>query len=342
MFIIELLKSWFYPYKYGLIDETDERDFGAHLIRGHVSKSDLTDKEFRVATVILIHQGSTDFCVGCSRAYGAQATEGKLMSWAGAYAMSCKILGYIPKYGTSILSMCKGAVSYGTPEEKYYKYSAVKGRNWFANHNNISKEGYDNAKKHKAQSYYRIYEPWGMDRFDTFRAYLNKFKDKKVVIHTGVDGHAVTLLGQKKKDGEMKIYGPDSYGKTSKNYRIGKSIDGIRYFNRSEANQLFQGYILFDMERELAEILKEYDGKVIKLEDSKKCYLVQGGEKRYIPDEDTAWSHGHLLAPYDGAKLVETVDKSDFDKIPDGDNLKFEGGKNEFIVRRIKEKYNIN
>jgi len=336
--MFEILKSWFKTYKNGLVDEQDN-SFGAHLIRGHVTKDDVVDKDFQVMKPVLINQGNTDFCVGCSRAYGAQATESQLMSWAGAYAMACRILGYVPDYGTSILSMCKGAVVHGTPEEKYYKYG-IKGRNWFANWRNIPDEGLTNAEKHKAKSYYRIYEPFGMDRFDTFRAYLNKFADKKIVIHTGVDGHAVTLIGQKTVSGELKLVAVDSYGDRSINYRIGRSIDGFRYFTRAEANQLFNGYILFDMERELAEILNQYDNKVIKLESDTKCYLVKEGTKHYIKSEEIAWSHNHLLAPYDG-KLTETITEIELNKIPDGEELKLESGENYFILLRIAEKYKI-
>ena len=332
----------------GLYEEDDERSFGSHVAFGQASRDDITDKDFQFKGFAFIDQLSTDFCVGCGKAYFKQLTEHQLMSWAGAYAMGCRALGYIPKFGISILQVMKGAVKFGCPEEKYWKYKSwngttKSGRNYFANWKNMSNEVLANAEKHKDESFFVVSTQYKWDKFDLFRAYLHKFYklNKTIVIQTGTDAHNVTLIGQKTVSGELKLVGIDSYGKRSINYRIGKSIDGLRYFNRAEANQLFTGYIAFDMPRNLAEILVKYNEKVVKTDSSPDCYLISGGTKHSLVSEKIAWSNGFLLAPYDDAKLTEDISEEDLNDIPLGEPLKFEGGKNEFIIRRIMEKYKI-
>jgi len=340
--LLEKILFWRLVRKDGLYEEDDPRTFGAKVLRGQATKYDLVDKDFQIFEPELVDQLDNDFCVGESRNYGAQATEEDLdFYYSGAFAFAVsKFWGDWRAFGTSILAMCKGAAKYGICRRSLYEYKKGK-RDYFANPANITAEAYRNAELHKAESYFKIENQTGWDKFDLFRAFLYKFRDKKCVIHTGVDAHAITLIGQKKVNGESKLFGPDSYGKINTDYRIGKSIDGIRYFNRWEANQLVNGYMLLDMPRSLAEILVRYNEKVIKLESDVKCYLVRNGKKHYIPDEKTAWSHGFLLAPYDNGKLAEIITKEDFEMIPDGDNVNFTGGINEWIVRRIGEKYNI-
>lgn len=329
----------------GLYDERDDRNFGASSVFGKAKRIGLNNEDFVIGKFTFINQLSTDFCVGCGKAYFKQLTEHLLMSWAGAYAMGCRALGYIPKFGISILQVMKGAVKFGVPEEKFWKYKSYNGlpktgRNYFANWRNMPQETLDNAEKHKDESFFEISYQYGWDKFDLFRFYLAKFykEDKKIVIQTGTDGHNVTLIGQKTVSGELKLVGIDSYGKRSINYRIGRSIDGLRYFNRQEANQLFTGYIAFDMPRSLAEILVKYDMKVVKTEDNPDCFLIREGEKHSLVDEETAWSNGFLLAPDKNDKLTEIITPADLADIPLGKPLEFINGVNEFIVRRIYEK----
>lgn len=328
----------------GLYDEKDENNFGAEVIAGDVTRADLTDQEFQTFQPYLMNQLDTDFCVGAGKAYFKQATEKMHMSFAGAFAMGARALGYIPEWGISILQVMKGAVTFGTPEEdkwNYEPYSLLKplksGRNYFANWKNMPQETLDNAANHKDQTYFQINILPNWDQFDTFRAYLNKFKDKRIVIQTGVDAHNVTLIGQKVINGEIKIFGPDSYGNKSINYRIGKSTDGYRYFSRSEVNQLFTGYIAFDLPRPLAELLVQYNGKAIKLADNKDCYLVTGGKKRSLVNEAVAWANNTLLF---NPNYVFEVAKEEFDLIPTGEPMKFDEGQNWQIVQRVLEKLN--
>lgn len=336
--LAQFFNSLFVKKRDGLYEEEDPRTFGANILRGKVLKSDLIDKDFSLFEPTLINQEDSDFCVGESRNYGAQATEEDLEpEYSGAFAFAVsKYWGDIYAFGTSILAMCKGAIKYGVCRRGLYEYKRGK-RNYYANPANIPQEALNNAKNHKAGSYFKIYSQYGWDKFDLFRAYLNKFKDKKIVIHTGADAHAITLIGQKTINGELKLFGPDSYGEKNIWYRIGKSINGIRYFSRSEANQLISGYMVIDMEREKAELLATYNNKAIKIKDNKNCFLVKSGKKCLLKNEVIAWSYNTLL--FDPS-YVSILPKEDFDKIPTGEPLQFKSGKNWQIIQRILEKTN--
>lgn len=321
MAILNIIKNYIISWKYRnmpkVYDEYDPNAFGADVVAGEVTRDDLTDKDFQTITLLeWVDQRWTDFCVGAGRSYGGQGTEKRVMSWRGAFALGCKYLGYIPGWGISIMAVCMGAVKWGTPEKELCKFDWTKTRNWNADWRNISGEAMLNAAKHKQNSATVIKIQPGWDKFDTFRAYLNKFKDKKIVIQTGVDGHNCTLFGQKVISGEIKIYGPDSYGRKDKNYRIGKCVDGIRYFARSEVNQLFNGYIVFDIERELVELLNQVNNKGIKLEGNPDVYIVYNGQKHLLKNEFAMWCWD--IRDFPEPQDVFVLPEYEFNKIPEG------------------------
>jgi hypothetical protein len=336
--IIEYLK--YGKKRDGLIDLHDDRNFGSNVLFKPTAEDIKASqaKTFIVFDPSPIDQLDSDFCVGEGSAYEADATEdfeGASGQGSGAFVFACakKLSGQlINSYGISLLSGGKARAEYGICKKELYEYK--KGmRNWFANFNNIPAEAFKDASKHKLASYWEVSVPWTMSKFDSITAHLWHFKDKKVLIASGNNSHRITIIGYNKERDCLvcrDTYGLRTYDK------------GIRLIGRTEASTLFTPYFGLDMERGLAEILIQYNEKIIKTADSNKCYVVRNGAKHYVPDEKTAWSNNYLLAPYDGVKLVEIVDKADFDKIPNGDDLKFEGGKNEFIIRRIAEKYKIN
>ncbi len=319
----------------GLFDERDPRNFGAKVIAGAATEEDLVSEDFfTFLPPALINQASTDFCVGCSKAYAKGATEGVQMSWAGAFAMAMQMQGFISEFGTSILQMMKAAVKYGIPEESFWPYGG--NRNYSADWRNMPKEVTENAAKHKDGSFFEVQLATGMDQFDTFRAYLWKLRRKKIAIQTGADAHAITLVGQKIFRGELRLYGPDSYGpRSSVTYRLGVVENGYRHFTRPEVNQMFTGYVGLDMQRSLAELLVRYDGKAIKLEEGRECFLVKGGMKLPLRNEAIAWAHNTLLF---GENFVFVVTPDEFESIPLGEPATFESGPNHEIIRRVLEK----
>jgi len=334
MSLITIIREWLSgPRRFGLYDEKDSRTFGAEVVGGLAERSDLTEKDFCNFSPILIDQKWTDFCVGCGKAYAKQATEGRMMSWAGAYALGCKAQGYISEWGISILQVMKGAVKYGTPEESKWPFNGD--RNAAADYSKMGKDVLDNAYEHRDGSFFVINGQAGWDQFDLFRAFLNKYRENKVVIQTGADAHNITLIGQVTENGVVKLYGPDSYGLRAGKYRLGETRNGFRYFTREEVNQMFSGYMAFDMERPLAELLVAYNGKAVKMADSNDCFLVSKGERHFLKNEAIAWAHNTLLF---GDNYVFTLSEEDFYKIPNGTDAKFEEGPNRDIILRILEK----
>lgn len=322
---------------YGCYDEHDENMFGSQVIAGPVTTADLTNKDFKTADFSeLIDQKATDFCVACSGAYAKEATEnvGK-MSWAGAYALACKSIGYIPDYGMSISYMMDARCRYGIPEEKYYPYDASKSKIKIANWNNLPQSALDNASTHKDKSYFILTIPNGWSKFDTWRAYLNKFRDKKIVVNTGVNSHAVTLCEQRTIDGEIRLGGPDSYGARGLTYPIGITMNGWRYFTKAEIARFFSGYIGFDMDKTLAQLLNAYNGKAVKIENDSKCWLIKDGKRRYIRNEAIAWANNTLL--YNDSN-VETILPEELDSIPVGNPMTFKEGTLYPVVQRMLEK----
>ena len=317
----------------GFIDENDPLTYGAEDVLGEITRDDLTDEDFtNCASIELIDQKDTDFCVGESSNYASQSTEGDGL-YSGAFAFATSKIGRDWKsFGTSVLAMLKAKQKYGICKRELYDYKSGE-RDHYANPANIPQEAYDDALKHKIKAFGKIYPKKGWDQFDLFRAFLNKFHQKGLLIHSGVDAHASTVEFQKTIDGELKLGGPDSYIK-SKNYRIGKSIDGIGYFSRWEINQLFSGYIGFDMPKELAELLNKYNKKAIKLKNNSDCYLVSDGRKRQLSTEPMAWANNTLLfAPHN----VFEVERDELDLIPTGLPANFTNGKNWQIVKRFFE-----
>ena len=324
-----MFKRLFEWFKYGspkayLYDEKDVRNFGSDALYTPV-REDVVDKSFMVFDPTPQDQTDSDFCAGYSGAYAAEPTEGEPMSGAFLFAIAKKITGSWTGFGTSILQICKARQKAGVCRKALYDYIRGK-RNWFANWYNLPQEAIDDALKHKSKAYFELIFPRGWDTFDTIRAYLWHFKDEKILIQSGRDGHACTLTGY---DADRKeIVGRDSYG-------LRTYDEGLRYFNRSFANGLFTPYFSVDMERSLAEILVEYNNKAVKIKDNADCYLITNGKKRLLPNEAVAWSAGVLLFSPDN---VYEILKEDFDKIPTGEIMKFDEGKNRDIVLRILEK----
>jgi hypothetical protein len=309
--------------KFYLYDEVDDRNFGSDALYKPV-KEDLVDEYFMVFDPTPQNQYDSDFCAGYSGAYAAEATEHEPLSGAFLFAKAKELTGEWSSWGTSIRQICKDRNKFGICSKKLYDYAWGK-RDRFANWNNITAEAVKDAEKHKSQSYFQVVKPWGWDLYDTIRAYLWHFKDQNILINTGRDAHAATIIGY---DPNRGLVGRDSYN--------GETYEkGLRYFDRNFANGLFTPYFSWDMPRNLAELLVQFNNKAIKLTDNEDCYLVKNGQKHLLKNEAIAWANGTLL--FD-PNFVTAVLKEDFDKIPTGEPAKFEEGEYWQIVKRILEK----
>jgi hypothetical protein len=326
--------------RFGWFQEVDELNFAGKSIAGDIQRSDLVGTPFHnFIPTDLIDQKNTDFCVAAGKAYAKEATEGMPMSWVGMFALYCKSIGYISSYGASVLGMQKAAVSQGIPERSLWDYHEDRSRDWNANWNNLSSVAIANASIHKDGSFFEASRPLGWDRFDTFRAFLHKFHNKKTIIQTGIDSHNVSLEGQDFHPitKELCLTAIDSYGTQSIDYRIGKSINGIRYFNRKEANQLPTGYFAFDLSRTLAELLNTYNGKAVKTTDSPDCFLVKDGKRRSLVNEYIAFANNTLMFDPNN---VYVITQDEMELIPMGSPMTFKEGQFWPVVQRMLEMFN--
>ena len=322
----------FFKRREGLIDLSDDRNFGSRALY-KPTKEDLAialSKTFIVYDPKRVDQLDSDYCVGEGGAYEASATE-NFEQGSGAFVFACAkrwSRASISAFGTSLLAGCMARLQYGVCRRELYEYKMFR-RDWYANFANIPEVAFKDAEKHKCGSVWELDVPWGFTKFESIVATLYHLKDKKVLIGTGNNAHRITVIGYSKEKDSLIC--ADTYG--TKTYD-----NGTRYVSRYEAGTLFTPYFVLDLERSLAEILVKYNSKVVKLVDSADCYYVSNGTKHLIPSELEAWSNGFLLAPFDEGKLTEEIARKDFDKIPLGEDVKFEGGKYEWIVRRIYEK----
>jgi len=323
----------------GLVDYTDDNNFGSQAVYTPTKEDakQASKETFIVFNPKLLDQLDSDFCVGYGSAYEADATEdfdGESGQGSGAYILACAKKwsnASVSAFGTTLLAGCMARVKYGVCNKEEFDYKIGK-RNWFANFNNIPSKAHAEAEKHKAGSAWQLKIPWGMDKFDSIVSTLYHFKDKKVLIGTGMNAHRWTIVGyDKARDCLIRV---DSYGKRTLN-------NGYGFVTREQARGLFTSYFVLDIERVLADILVQYDRKVVKTSGSPDCYLIKNGYKHSLVDEDIANSNGYLLAPYDKGKLTEIITRKDLDRIPLGKPLEFKGGKFEFVVRRICERNKI-
>lgn len=331
-------------YKYGfkrngLIDYSDDRNFGSQAVYTP-TRADLkeaTKETFIVHDPKPLDQMDNDHCVGFGCAYEADATEnfdGESGQGSGSFIFACskKWSGAkISAFGTTLLSGCMARVKWGICNKEQFDYKRGM-RNWFSRFDNIPMEAFETAKKHKAGSAWQLRIPWGWTKFDAIVATLYHFRKKKVLIGTGMNAHRYTIIGYDK--GRDCLIRRDTYGTRT-------LTRGIGFVTREQARGLFTSYFVLDIERGLADILVEYDRKVVKTDNNPDCYLIKGGEKHSLVDEETANAHGYLLSPNDELKMTTSITQKELDIIPLGEPLTFEGGKYKWVVRRIYERNNL-
>ena len=315
-------------------DEVRVGNFGAHIIAGEATRGDIPNYSFVVYDPEQRDQIDSDLCVSFGLAMLSEQTEGSKMSGCYNFAEYKRIYKRpLDELGADIFGVLMTRSKVGIPEAKLWDYTQGNKRNYYANAVNIPKNVHDNAKLHMGKSAFQIYQPFGWDKFDTARAYLNKLR---VLLSTGADGHNIEVIGYLKagdnfKDikalkkpldirfNEDKIFSKDSYDRPDNimNYRLGVYRNGYRFFSRKEVNQFFNLYTLCDMPRELAELLNNYNNKAIK-GTSEKVYLVKNGKKYWIPNEETAWAYDIYMYS------VNSLTDEELNKIPEGEQLRFE------------------
>ncbi|MBU1067794.1 hypothetical protein KKE60_08410, partial [Patescibacteria group bacterium] len=325
----------------------DDRNFGSQNFAGVITRDDLPDSSFVVYDPVLIDQKDTLFCVGFSGRMCRDATEEIITSGSMAFSLAKKRDGSTTQgNGTSPLKVAKVLVESGICKNELYPLTGNGQGNYLANWHNIPEEAWSDALKHKGGSYFEVNIPWRMSKFEGMVAHLNKFKNQKLLIMTGADGHAITPIGYLKagdnfKDilnlerpfnkifSEDRLISKDSYDRSSMNYSLGYYKNGYRFFTVNEVSYFFTGYMITDIPRELAEILNRFTGKLIK-SDGEDIFLVKDGKRWLFESEEALWSHNYYLT-----QGIEYLTPSEINLIPNGEKLTVENGINKELINEI-------
>jgi len=313
-------------------DEKDVKNFGAAVIAGSALKSDIPNYSFVVFDPEQKDQKDSYFCTNYMLSYMSDVTEDVVTSPCFNYAKYKELYNRpIAELGAPLFQMILTRCKVGIPKKELWDYPG-NNQNWYANAKNIPANVVADALNHLAKSAFEIEVERGWSKFESAIAYMNKLK---VLIGTGADGHAITLIGKLKAGddfydlpvknpfhktfNEDMIITKDSYSKAM-NYRLGYSNNGYRFFTANEVAGFFGLYLIFDMPRALAELLNLYNNKAVKGTED-KCYLIKNGVKNYIPNKETAWCFGIRL----WGDVIFITDE-ELNKIPDGIVLKSQDG----------------
>lgn len=289
---------------------------------GHVYNLEVEKDNSYLVNGIAVHN-----CVSQSTTRQKEGQEGVELS-ARDLHIYCKANDGIPHtQGTYLRTAQQGLVDRGVCEEVLYPEIHKPDITFeqYIDANLISLEAANNRLEHKAKSYFSV------KGFDKIRQSLYQYKvsvstgslwyegdnnmkpDFKMKVATGknVGGHAFCIIGWKKIGTEIYLIAVNSWGQ-------GWGNEGLFYIKSSIANlRLFDSWITIDIERNLAEILLEFNNKTVKTKSGKNIHFISGGKKRLFSDEFIFWSNGHDF------KDVVIINNEDLDLIPIGEPMSF-------------------
>jgi hypothetical protein len=291
------------------------------------------------------NQRGLNTCVVESGEVAKEPQENVVLS-ASFMASYLKKIGIMDENGTDLRSFQKALVDVGCAEESVCPSDHTLSWDKFSNQSNLNPNAMANASKHKAQSFWKA----------TTRDEIMKGIDEGFIFHTGmmwysgynylklpfkiklfdgtvVGGHAWDIIGYDlnyQNLGECFIcqnsFG-ESWGDKGKFY--------ISSFELLPQIKNWGGYFTLDIPKELGRWLQDNQGKIIKNEsgvtpeEKSKLYILQGKEKRWIPDEATFSSWG-----FDGVSTI--IDNEGYlRQISEGIPLDFWSGKNVLIIKQI-------
>jgi len=250
------------------------------------------------------HQKRTNTCVWQSYAVSREATEGAPLSPKSLvrYAIT---RGYIRGNGFSTLREGqKAGIEFGVAEESLLDNSISSWRDYAWG--GLSDRVKENAYKHKGKSYFSV-----RSKNETLKAL-----DDGIPIHTGftwrssynmsgglrapyvlpigrgyvIGGHAFTLIGYDLDKGLYKFQNSCGEGYGEK---------GCFYVRMDVWHRISpQGYVTVDMDdMTIAEFLKSYEGKEVKIKENPAIYKIENGKLRAFTDPLTFHAHGGSFEP---------------------------------------------
>jgi len=313
----------------GLINEKpDGSEFSLQQFGGR-SLGKAPKEEFEVPRRPAVKdQANTDFCIAFQSMYTVEQDTGEDLSPAFVFAAAKKkyYRGNYYGFGLSIKSGLGTLQKYGICLDSLYPFSSSLTRNRMANHNNISKEAWEDAKTRKMKEGYFEVDVFP-DKFDSFLAgmyhwqepvitginwYSGFYTDSKgrlVTRKTGNNtGHCIGAWKSVIVEGEQRIEFQNSY-----NYLPKFSL------NREQCKDLYFGYIVLPIERPIVEIIRKYAGKVIRAKSGRPpIYLVVDGKKRHFKTENALNLTARRLDTF-----IE-VDDDELNIIPTGEPINLE------------------
>jgi len=292
--------------------EEDERDFKYEDLGGifdYKPKHEIHE----IPTRFVKNQGSLNTCVWNSFAVAAEACEDVELSPRSMVKYAVQN-GFIRGNGYSTLREGQEVGrKFGIAEEKVDPNHLMDWDSYA--HGALSLPTIESAEQHKSKSYFSV----------TSKNEFLKALDDGHVIHTGfnwyssynmsgglrapwilswgkgykVAGHAVACVGYNTKLQLLKFknsFGPD-YGDNGCFY--------VRFADWFRAPGL-PGFVRVDLDtNQLAEFLKNYEGKDVKSTNDPAIYRIQGGVRRPYPNENTFYAWGGRFGAEQDRNFVE-------------------------------------
>ncbi len=332
-----------------LEEKEDSRNWSL-LEFGGVNLGKVPDKDFKVPNIPPVKdQSPTDFCVPFSISYTIEQDLKsqniyKRMSAPFLFAATKKLKygGNYSGFGLSIPKTLSVLQKIGICREELYPFKGT--RNRMANHNNIPQEAWDDALNYKLDKPFFKVDLF-RDKFDNFCAGMYHWNEMIITGMYMYSGYYVDSKGRliMRKTGSKFGHAFDG------NER--ETIDGVvgMRFQNSYLNmptfwlsanevrrEMYNGYIVPSITRDVADIIKKYAGKVIMAKkhpesfSNPNVYLVMKGQKRRLKNERAAWAHSVRLW-----KDVIKIEDSELAIIPTGDDVGWEEGQSYELVKEI-------
>ena len=277
----------------------DPRNFPYHLIE--VGAGEVPDYQIELPPS---YQGKQTSCVGhaVGKAKGKQESNehGQLIDLSKMFLYSlCKREQEFEGWGTNVPLALKMLTKYGIPLNSTVPENVnLPESEYIRICDNVSEEVYKEAEKFKAKSFWFIYAgDWEriiragytekiplVTTTEWYRSYNQPEADGRLPFPSGgvVSGHAFVYSGKETVNNRVRLWFDNSWGKNwGKDGRFYIWLDEIEKYN------LGTFFIVVDIEREVADILIKYQGKVIKNADNPACYLVDKKRVINIGDETT-------------------------------------------------------
>lgn len=269
-------------------EDNDERNFNLDVLGGFFGYTPKNTRKV-IETLKVKNQKSVNGCV-CYACTTQKEIDEKVELSPSDAASDLVNLKLMNESGTSIQALLKRELDRGIAEEQVVPTNPNSFRD-FAGPQNLTLAGKENAALHKSKSF------WSTRNLDTVLEQLDndRIGVTGMMWYTGFNaggvlspnmgqaifGHCITEIGYDLDyHGQKVVIFQNSYGE---NWG-----DGGKFYVRFEDfNKIigFSSYFVLDIDKDLASWLSLNASKAIIEQNGPKVYVIQGNEKRWIPNE---------------------------------------------------------